>query len=352
MTPTETTGGTKREIAIEIPSQEVSRETDELVLKYQKLARIPGFRRGHVPASLIKQRFSQEIQNEVLDALLPRYLQKETERLGLVPLTRPEITDLAVEEGQPLHFKARFEVMPEIKVEGYRELRAEHPRIAVTEEEVEDALTSVQESRAAFSPVEGRALKDGDYAQVSFDGTPEGPAEPTAKPIHMDNMLVEIGGSGTMAEFTENLRGAGPGEERNFPVRYPDDFTEPRLRGKTFAYRVQISAIKQRTLPELNDEFAKEVGGFQNLDELRADIRRRLEHERQAAAEREAKERLLDELVRRNDFQVPESVVERQIDLRIERGLRALSAQGIGSEYTKKLNIYRLRAEQRAEAEA
>ena len=352
VTPTETTSGTRREIAVEIPPQEVARETDQLVQKYQKLARIPGFRRGHVPASLIRQRFSQEIQSEVLDALLPRYLQKETERLGLVPLTRPEITDLEVREGQPLHFKARFEVMPEIKVEGYRELRAEHLQISVSDEEVEDALKRLRETRAAFSAVEDRSLADGDYAQISFEGTPQGPGGATAEPIHMENVLVEIAGADTTPEFTENLRGAKPGEERSFLVRYADDFPDPRLRAKTFAYRVTVAAIKQKTVPALNDEFAKEVAGFESLDELRQDLRRRLERERQTAAEREAKDKLLQELVRRNDFEVPASVIERQVDLRIERGLRALAAQGIGSEYTKKLDLERLRAEQRATAEA
>jgi trigger factor len=351
VTPIETTSGTKREIAVEIPSEEVSRETDQLVQKYQKLARIPGFRRGHVPASLIRQRFSQEIQSEVLEALLPRYLQKEAERLGVVPLTRPEITDLEVREGQPLHFKARFEVMPEIKVEGYKELRAEHPRVAVSQEEADEALKRLRESRAAFSAVEDRPLQDGDYAQVSFEGTPQVPAEAAAKPIHVENVLVEIAGPDTTPEFTENLRGTKPGEERSFLVRYAEDFSDERLRAKTFAYRVTINAIKQKTLPELNDEFAKEVAGFETLAELREDLRRRLERDRQTAVEREAKDKLLEELVRRNDFAVPESVVEHQIDLRIERGLRALAAQGIGSEYTKKLDVARLRAEQRATAE-
>ena len=118
MSPTETTASTKREIEIEVPSEEVSRETDALIQKYQKLARIPGFRRGHVPASIIRQRFSQDIQNDVVDALVPKYFRKETERLGLMPVSQPRVTDLHAHDGEGLHFKASFEVMPEIKVEG------------------------------------------------------------------------------------------------------------------------------------------------------------------------------------------------------------------------------------------
>ena len=168
MSPTETTPSTKREIEVEIPQEEVSRETEVLIQKYQKLARIPGFRRGHVPASIIRQRFSQDIQNDVIDALVPKYFRKETERLGVVPISQPRVTELQSPEGKPLHFKASFEVMPEIKVEGYKELRADHPEISVADDEVEESLKSLQEQKATFSPIEGRAIAEGDYAQVSL----------------------------------------------------------------------------------------------------------------------------------------------------------------------------------------
>ena len=349
MSPTETASGTKREIEVEVPQEEVSRETDALIQKYQKLARIPGFRRGHVPASVIRQRFSQEIQNDVVDALIPKYFRKETERLGLIPISQPRVTDLHAHEGKPLHFKASFEIMPEIKVEGYKELRAEHPEITVTDEEVEESLKSLQEQKATFSPVEGRAIQDGDYAQVSLDGTPK-EQEAGTKPVHMDDVMVEIGGKNTMPEFTENLRGANAGEERTFDVHYPEDFSDERLRGKAFRYKVKVNAIKQKSLPELNDDFAKELGEFSTLEEVRKRIREGMEHERRQTAEREAKDKLLAELVRRNDFEVPEALVEHQIDVRLERGLRALAAQGLSSEQMKKMDLPRLRAGQRDQA--
>jgi len=349
LSATETTASTKREIEVEIPTEEVSRETDVLVQKYQKLARIPGFRPGHVPPSIIRQRFSQDIQNDVVDALVPRYFRKETERLGLIPVSQPRVTDLHAHEGEAMHFKASFEVMPEIKVEGYKELRAEHPQISVTEQEVEESLKSLQEKKATFSPVEGRTIADGDYAQVSLDGTPKRDEE-GAKPVHMDDVLVEIGGKNTMPEFTENLRGAAPGDERVFEVNYPQDFSDERLRGKTFTYRVKVNAIKQKALPELNDDFSKELGEFSTLDEVRQRIREGMEHDRRQAAEREVKDKLLAELVRRNEFEVPEALVERQIDVRLERGLRALAAQGMRTEDMKKMDMARVRMGQREQA--
>ncbi len=349
MTPVEAATSTRREIEIEVPSEEVSRETDTLVQKYQKLASIPGFRHGHVPASIVRQRFSQEIQNDVIDALVPRYFRKETERLGLMPISQPRVTDLHAHEGEALHFKASFEVMPEIKLEGYKELRAEHAEVSVTDQEVEDALKDLQERRATFSPIEGRAITDGDYAQASLDGTPK-QDEAGTKPVHMDDVLVEIGGKNTMPEFTENLRGANAGEERTFDVNYPEDFSDERLRGKTFSYKVKINAIKQKALPEMNSDFAKELGEFSTLDEVRQRIREGMEQERRQAADREAKDKLLTELIRRNEFEVPEALVERQIDVRLERGLRALAAQGMTSEAMKKMDLPRVRAGQRDQA--
>ena len=349
MSPTETASSTKRQIEVQIPPEEVSRETEVLIQKYQKLARIPGFRKGHVPASIIRQRFSQDIQNDVIDALVPKYFRKEAERLKLIPISQPRVTDLRTNDGQAMHFKASFEVMPEIKVEGYKELRAEHPEISVTDEEVEESLKSVQEQKATFSPIEGRAIQDGDYAQVSLDGTPKNEQAGT-KPVHMDDVLVEVGGKTTMPEFTENLRGASPGEERTFDVLYPEDFSDERLRGQTFSYKVKINANKQKSLPELNDEFAKEVGEFATLDEVRKRIREGMEHERKQTAEREAKDKLLAELIRRNEFEVPDALVEHQVDLRLDRGLRALAAQGMSAEHMKKMDLGRLRSGQRDQA--
>ncbi|MFZ0284552.1 MAG: trigger factor [Terriglobales bacterium] len=347
MSPTETPTNTKREIQVEVPAAEVARETDTLIQKYQKLARIPGFRRGHVPASVIKQRFSEDIKSEVVDALVPRFFRREADKQGLIPVSQPRVSDLHIHDGEPLRFKATFEVMPEIKVEGYKELRADKPAVSVTDEEVEESLKGIQEQRATFTAVEGRALADGDFAQVSLDGKPK---DGDGKPVHMDDILVEVAGKTTMPEFTENLRGASAGDEKTFDVLYPSDFSDQRLAGKTLTYTVKVQGIKQKSVPELNDGFAKELGEFANLDDVRKKIREGMEAERKQAAERESKDKLVTELIKRNDLEMPEALVERQIDLRLERGLRALAAQGMKSEDMKKMDLNRLRAGQRDQA--
>ena len=351
MSPTETSSSTRREIAVEIPVEEVNRETNALIQKYQKLARIPGFRRGHVPASVIRQRFSEDLKSDVVEALVPRYFRKEADKQGLIPVSQPQVTDLHLKDNEPLRFKASFEVMPEIKVDGYKELRAEKPEITVTDEEVEQSLNGVREQHATFTSVEGRPLADGDYAQVSLDGKPkDGPTDGQDKPVHMDEVLVEIAGKNTMPEFTENLRGASAGDERVFEVTYAQDAQEQRLAGKTFTYTVKVQSIKQKSLPELDDQFATQLGEFKTLDEVRQRIRESMEAERKHTAEHEAKDKLVAELVKRSEFEVPEALVDRQIDVRLERGLRALAAQGMKAEDIKKMDLNRLRVGQREQA--
>ncbi len=347
---------TKREIQVEIPVADVNRQTDTLIQKYQKVARIPGFRRGHVPASIIRQRFSEEIKTDMVEALIPRFFRQEAERLSLHPVSQPRVTDLHLHDGEPLRFKAAFEVLPEIKLEGYKELRADKPEIAVSEADVEQALADLRERHASFNPVEGRALADGDFAQVSLDGNPKAEQESgerktgEGQPVHMDEVLVEIAGKNTMPEFTEHLRGASAGDERTFDVNYPDDTQDKRLAGKTFNYVVKVQSIKQKSLPELNDEFAKQLGEFQTVDDLRKAIREQIESERKHQAEHDAKEKLVQELIQRNDFEVPDSLIEQQIDIRLEQGLRALAARGLTAEQMKKMDLNRLRAGQREQA--
>jgi trigger factor len=341
--------GVKREISVEIPAEEVAREMEIIVQKYQKVARLPGFRSGHVPPSIIKQRFKEDLKSDVVEALVPRYFRKEAEKLGMIPVSQPRVTDLHIHDGEPLRFKASFEIMPDIVVEGYKELRADHSEIIVKDEEIEDALNNVREQHATYTSVEGRPLADGDFAQSSMDGKPK-QDDGTSNPVHMDEVLIEIGGKNTVPEFTENLRGANTGDEREFEVSYPEDVADKRLAGKTFVYTVKIHAIKQKNLPDLNDDFAKELGEFTTLDQVRKQIRENMQAEREHDAERQAKDKLVAELVKRNDFEVPESLVDRQIDVRLERGLRALAAQGMKMEDLKKMDLPRLRVGQRDQA--
>jgi trigger factor len=282
-----------------------------------------------------------------VEQLIPRYIRQEVERQGLTPVSQPRVTDLHLHDGEPLRFKATFEVLPPIEISGYQELRAEKTPVSVTEEEVDATLKGLREQHATFDPVEGRPLADGDFAQASFTGTP---LEEGGKGAQMDDVLVEIGGANTLPEFTENLRGANAGEQRTFEVSYPQEFSDTRLAGRKFSYTVNVKNIKRKILPELDDAFAKSLGDFDSLDALKQRIRDGMQEEKRHNAEHEAKEKLVDELVRRNEFPLPDSLVDRQVDLRLERGLRALAAQGMRTEDMKKMDLNRLRSGQREAA--
>ena len=336
-----------REVTVEVPADVVTRESENLVQRYTKLARIPGFRKGKVPATLVRQRFAEEIKSDLVEALVPRYFREETEKQNLLPVSQPRVTDLHLHEGEPLKFKAEFEVLPEFQLSPYDDIRIEKFPTGVTEEEVETALNNLREQQATYNPVEeDRPLSDGDFAVVSFKGTAKD-GEADAKPVEVDEVMVEIGGKNTVPEFTDNLRGAKAGEKRNFDVKYADDFADKRLSGKTMAYEVEVKGIKTRTIPELNDEFAKELSSeFNTLEDLRNRLRENMKAEREHEAEHKGKEQIVDELVKRNDFPIPEAMIDQQIDLRLQRGLRALAAQGMKTEDMKRMDFGRLRTGQ------
>ncbi|HSY13867.1 MAG TPA: trigger factor [Verrucomicrobiae bacterium] len=338
----------QRELAIEIPAEVVKAETENLINRYQKLARIPGFRKGKVPASIVRQRFAEEIKSDVVDALVPRYFRDEAKKQNLSPVSQPRVTDLHIHEGEPLRFKASFEVLPDFKVAPYDDIRVETLDTNVSDEEVETSLTNLREQQAAYTAVEeDRTLADGDFAVVSFKGTPK-EAQDDAKPVEVDEIMVEIGGQNTIPDFSDNLRGAKPNEQRTFDVKYADDFSDKRLAGKTLTYEVSIKGIKTKTVPELNDEFAKELStDFNTVGDLRNRVRDNMKAEKEHEAEHQGKDKLVEELLKRNDFAVPEALVNDQIDVRLERGLRALAAQGMRTEDMKNMDFSRLRVGQR-----
>jgi len=353
----EETNPCRRELSIEVPAEVVQSETDNIVARYQKLARVPGFRKGKVPASVVRQRFAKEVHDDVVDELVPRFFREEAAKQKLVPVSQPRVIDLHMEKGEPLRFKASFEILPEFKLTPYDDIKVTTIDTNVTDEEVEAALNNLRDRQATFAAVEeDRALADGDFAVVSFKGTPkegQADAEPgaseaaAAKPVEVDEIMVEIGGENTIPEFTANLRGAKPGEQRTFDVKYADDFSDKRLAGKTLTYEVSVKGIKTRTVPELNDAFAKELSAdFNTLDDLRNRLRENMTAEKEHEAQHQGKDKLVEELVKRNDFPVPEVMVNDQIDTRLERGLRALAAQGMRTEDMKRMDLARLRSGQ------
>jgi trigger factor len=335
-----------RELVLDVPAEDVSKSFSRVTRNYQKHARIPGFRPGKVPEAVVRRRFSNEIRKDVIDGLLPERFNQAVRDLGVTPVGQPQVTELTVEDGTPLHVRAVFEFIPAFSIDGYQNVTVPKPSADITEEEVQQEFSQLRESRATIEPVEEeRPLVDGDWAQISYTGTIEG--QPEAAPVTGEDSLVEIGGKDTVEAFTTALRGATPGQTINVAAEYPADYPQAHLAGKTVDYTIDVKGIKKRILPDLNDEFAKEVGAFESLADLENRIRENLVNRKRRAVEAETKDKLFAALIERFPFPVPESLVQEQIDARLERGLRALAAQGMDTEQMRKLDFGRLRAAQR-----
>lgn len=338
-----------REVKIEATTEEVDKAFAKVVKEYKKYAKIPGFRAGKVPESVVRRRFAAEIKKDVVQALLPERFQAAIAAAGVTPISEPQLTGLTLEEGQPLSGGAIFEVIPPFTINGYQDVTVPKPTVEATEEEFQQELKQLRESRATFESVEEeRALVDGDWADISYTGHIT--EDENAAPLAGQNSLVEIGGAETLPAFTEALRGAKVGQELQVEVTYPAEYGEASLAGKTVAYAVEVKAIKKRNLPELNDEFATELGEYENLAALETRIREHLQAIKQRQSEQEVREALFAALNDRFPFPVPESLVQQQVDARLDRGLRALAQQGMNPDMMRKLDFGRLRTAQRDSA--
>jgi len=249
----------KREVELEIPAENVQKAAEKVARDIARVARVPGFRPGKAPITLIRRRFAEDIQGEVVQSLVPEYLEKALDEKKMTPVTRPEVDQVQFKEGEPLKFRAVFEVLPDFELGDYKNLQVSIDEIKIGDEQVEKTIEEMRERGASYVPVEGRSAKDGDYVLLKLIGTPAEGGEP----IQADNILCHLGGEETLESFTENLRGANPGETKQFESRYPDDYPDQKLAGKTYNYSVDVQGIKEKKLPELNDEFAKDAAGEQ-----------------------------------------------------------------------------------------
>jgi trigger factor len=315
----------RRELDLEIPAEEVQKATERVAKEFARVARVPGFRPGKAPVSLIRRRFAEDIKGEVVQSLVPERVEKEVTAQKLTPVSQPKVDKIDYAESGALKFRAVFEVLPEFALTDYKGLDVEVEEMKVTDENVEKALEEMRERGAAFAPVEGRAAEKGDFVEMKLIGTPEGGGEP----LQGERVLCHLGAEETLEAFNENLSGVRAGERKDFDVAYPADYPDAKLAGKTYRYAVDVLGIKTKKLPELNDEFAKDVSNLKSLEELRVDIRKRMEAAREQRQKELVRERILAALVKLHDFPVPESLVEQQMDVRLERVVRSLAAQGV-----------------------
>jgi len=316
--------GCKHSLDIVVPVDEVESETERVVADITKRAKLPGFRPGKAPAAHIRKVFAGQIRQQVIENLLPKALQRRVEDENLKVVGTPDIKNVKFTEGQPLEFTAEFEVAPEFELGEYVGVEVTYDDPQITDADIDARLAQIRERHADYSNVDPRPLADGDVAVISMRSV-----SGVDEPMQQEELLVEIGAEDTIADFTENLRGMSPGESKEFDVTYPQDFGRPQLAGKTVRFLATVKAIRKKELPELNDEFAKDIGDFQSLEELREEIRRNLYAERQYEAQEAARNAIVEKLVDAHDFAVPETYIERQVRSRVEQTLRGMAAEGV-----------------------
>lgn len=317
--------GCKHSLEISIPVPDVEGEMDRVTANVQKRAKLPGFRPGKAPSDIIRKTFAGDIRQQVLESLVPKFLQKQFEAENLNVVGTPDIKDVHFHEGEPLRFKAEFEVIPEIELGEYRDVEVHYGDPNVTDEDVDKRIEEIREQKAQYVNVDPRPVEDGDFAVVALESL----TGVDGDPVKSDEMVLEIGGADTFPAFTENLRGVTPGEQREFEVSYPEDYGGKRLAGKTVKFRAELKGIRKKELPELNDEFAQDLGDYRGMGELREAIRKNIFGQREYEAQQEAKNKIVDKLVDAHEFAVPEVFVERQIRNRMEQTLRSMAAEGV-----------------------
>ncbi len=349
-----------RSISVEAPAEEVNKAFQQTTKRYTKLARIPGFRAGKVPPTLIKSRFARELRQEVLESLVSQKFREALQEQNLQPVSEPQLSELTLAEGMPLKFTASFEVMPTIDITGYDTVSVEKPDTTLTDDEYEAELNNVLDHHATVEPVEeDRPLVDGDWAEIGFKGELQAVAQTVGEdglekaedqPITGEDVLIEVGGKNTLQAFNEALRGAKVGQELSFEATYPAEFGDARLSGRTVAYDVTVKAIKSKSYPERDEEFAKQLGNYESWDDFETKLRERVAGRKAEALKSQARDKMLDEIVAKFKFPVPETFVQQQIDARLERGLRALAQQGMSADAMRQLDFGRLREVQRDQA--
>jgi trigger factor len=320
---TETT--CRRELDLEIPAEDVQKAVDRVAREFARVARVPGFRPGKAPLPLIRRRFAEDIKGEVLQSLVPEQIDKAVKDQNLAPITQPQVDKLDYAENGPVKFHAVFEVLPEFELGAYKDLEVEIEDTQVTDADIDRVLNESRERASTFVPVEGRPLARGDHAQLKLSGTPLDGGEP----IQADNVLCHLGAEETLEAFTENLVGVQAGESRTFDVSYPEDYPDQKLAGKKYTYAVDVLGVKEKKVPELNDEFAKDVSDSATLEELRGKVREGLESEREQRRKAAIQDAVLAKLVGAHDFPAPEALVENQMNVRTQRAIRTLAAQGV-----------------------
>jgi trigger factor len=314
----------RKALTFEIESEVVEKEIETRARDYAKRVKLPGFRPGKTPTEVIKKRFRSQVLEDVAETVVNRVVFQEIEGRGLKPLANPRVTDLKIDENQPMTFRAVFETLPIVDLPDYKGLPAKSRSPNVTELDVDREIDRLREDAARFDPIEERPLADGDFAVLDLAWRPvDG-----GRGGRDENAMIEVGSNQNHTDFNAGLLGMAVGETRDMTVTYGKDHESERLAGKSVRYTANLKAMKQKVLPGADDEFAKDLD-FESLAALKEDIRKRLTGIEERRIDREVKDALVEGLIQRASFEVPEALVDRHMNARTENAARGLAMQGI-----------------------
>ncbi|HYB53711.1 MAG TPA: trigger factor [Thermoanaerobaculia bacterium] len=342
--PTQTT------LEIEVPADDVEKAFAAVTRAYARKAALPGFRKGRVPEPVVRQRFGEQIREDVLEALLPDALSAAIEEKSLAVLGRPHIDGLTWEPPGPIRFRARLDLKPAVDPGPYRGIPVADAATEPTEEEVARVIDRLRDAHAEFHPIEGRAAAPGDFAVADIAGTFVEILAPGQNPrtFHDEKLTLEVGHGDSMPEINDALRGALPGQTRQFRKTFADDFPNEEFRGKTVDYALTLVALKEKRLPEIGEDFARSVGEGESLESLRQKIRGGLRQEKEGERRRKFRREILDALLSKAAVPAPEVLVDSETEGALRDYARYMAANGLDP---KEADWERLRREARPGAE-
>ncbi|MEK6690707.1 MAG: trigger factor [Nitrospirota bacterium] len=307
----------KKRFRIEIPKEVIEQETSDAYSRLNRKVKVPGFRPGHVPRQILEKQFSKNIEAEVIENLIPDYYLRSVRESGITPVENPTIEgEILIKKDSPLIFEATVEIKPTIEVKGYEGIEIERQSIDISEEDIEKTLKNIQESHARLEPFEeSHTINNGDFCLISFEGFLGD------KPIEGGNVqdyLVEIGSNVLVPGFEEQLIGSKKGGKLDIKVTFPEDYGVKDMTGKEGSFKVEIKEVKRKVLPDFDNEFAKDLGQ-NSISELRDKVKEEIEKEKKRIAERDQKDTIIKKLLETHSFEVPSSMVERELRILTNR---------------------------------
>lgn len=331
-------------MTIEVPAEEVKAEYDKAYEAYMRHVKVPGFRPGRVPRSVIKQRFAKDVRGEVIGQLVPHALSHAIDEHKIRMVGEPAIDpdEISLAEGEPLRFKAGVDVFPEFELANYRGLKVTKTVTQVSDESVEEVINYWREAAAEFVPVEDRTSQLGDFVSINLVGKYIEPAE-ELEDLKSDDLQVELGAEGVQSEFTENLTGVKAGDVKEFRVKYPEDFTSKGLAGKTLDFTTTVVAVRRKEMPEPDDDFAKGFSQtetpYETMAEMRDKIRVDLAQESERRAAEHAREDLISAILKDYSFEIPPTILHQQQQARSNEFINRLLTSGMPLEELRYINI-------------